>query len=123
VTGASGAPTNALLVQGAVASVIIVSGRVDQILQYAGFTLALMSALAVSSVIVLRFRRPDMPRPFRTWAYPVPPLFFLAVTIWTMLWAFRGRPLESSLALLTVASGGVIFFASEFRRKRRARNG
>ena len=70
---------------------------------------ALMSALAVSCVLVLRRTRPELQRPFRTWGYPLPPLFYLAVTGWTMLWAVRGRPLESLLALLTVGAGGVAF--------------
>jgi APA family basic amino acid/polyamine antiporter len=100
-------------VQGTVASVIIVTGRVDQILQYAGFTLAIMSALAVSCVLILRRRRPNLERPFRVWAFPIPPVFFLVVTIWTMFWAFFGRPVESAFALLTVVSGGVIFYLAE----------
>lgn len=112
-TNSSGAPANALLMQGTVASIIIVVGRVDQILQYAGFTLAFMSALAVSCVLVLRRRRPDLERPFRVWVYPIPPIIFLAVTIWTMFWAFFGRPVESAFALLTVVSGGVIFYLAE----------
>jgi APA family basic amino acid/polyamine antiporter len=107
---AKGAPVNAMLIQGVVASVIIVSGSVDQILQYAGFTLAIMSALAVSCVIVLRLRRPKMTRPFRIKGYPLPPLLYLTITVWTMFWAFQGRPVESSLALLTVIAGGVIFY-------------
>jgi APA family basic amino acid/polyamine antiporter len=108
-TNASGVPANALLVQGLVTSVIIVIGRVDQILLYTGFTLSLISALAVSCVIVLRIRQPDMKRPFRMPAYPLPPLIFLGVMIWTMFWAFQGRPVESTLALLTVVMGGVLF--------------
>ena len=109
----TGAPTTALLVQGVVTSVIVLSGRVDQIQQYAGFTLALFSALAVSCVVVLRRKRPELARPFRTWGYPVTPIFFVAVSVWTMFWAFRGRPTESTLALLTVALGGVIFWATQ----------
>jgi len=116
-TNKGGAPVNALLLQGLVASLIIMSGSVDQILAYAGFTLALMSALAVSCVIVLRYKRPDMNRPFRVWAYPLPPLFFLSVSIWTMYWAFQGRPVESTLALLTVAAGGGIFFGAALLRR------
>ena len=112
-----GAPVNALLLQGLVTSLIIMSGSVDQILSYAGFTLALMSALAVSCVIVLRFKLPDMPRPFRVWAYPLPPLFFIVVSLWTMFWAFQGRPLESTLALLTVAAGGGIFMGAALLRR------
>jgi len=116
-TNDGGAPVNALLLQGTMASLIILSGNVGQILSYAGFTLALMSALAVSCVIVLRFKRPDMERPFRVWAYPLPPLFFLIVSIWTMYWAFQGRPVESTLALLTVAAGGGIFFLAALLRR------
>ena len=107
----SGAPAAALVLQGIVISIIIVTGRIDQIIQYAGFTLTLFSSLAVSCVIVLRIRRPEMPRPFKAWGYPVTPLLFLGVSLWTMVWAFRGRPLESSLALLTVAAGGITFYA------------
>ncbi len=116
-TNADGAPGNALLLQGIVASVIVVSGSVDQILSYAGFTLALMSALAVSCVIVLRVRRPELPRPFKVWAYPLPPVFFIIVSVWTMYWAFQGRPVESTLALLTVALGGGIFFGASLLRR------
>ena len=105
----TGAPSRALLLQGVVTSAVIVSGRVDQIQQYAGFTLTLFASLAVSCVIVLRRRRPGLVRPFRTWGYPFTPLLFLAVSGWMMLWAFRGRPVESSLSLLTVAAGGLGF--------------
>jgi len=113
----AGAPVNALLLQGIVTTLIIVSGSVDQILSYAGFTLALMSALAVSCVIVLRIRRPALERPFRVRAYPLPPLFFMLVSVWTMYWAFQGRPVESTLALLTVAAGGGIFLAAALLRR------
>jgi APA family basic amino acid/polyamine antiporter len=109
LTNKAGAPGNALLLQGVVTTIVILTGSVDQILAYAGFTLALMSTLAVSCVIVLRIKRPDMPRPFKVYAYPLPPIIFLSVSLWTMFWAFEGRPLESSLALLTVAAGGGIF--------------
>ena len=112
----TGAPVAALLTQGIVTSIIILSGRVDQIQQYAGFTLTLFSSLAVSCVIVLRIRRPELERPFRAWGYPVTPLLFLGVSGWMMYWAFRGRPLESVLALLTVLLGGLIFAVSVSRR-------
>ena len=109
-TGAGrGVPVTALLLQGLVTSAIILSGRIDQIMQYAGFTLTLFSSLAVSCVIVLRIRRPEMPRPFRSWGYPWTPLFFLAVSVWMMFWAIKGRPVESMLSLLTVAAGGLVF--------------
>jgi APA family basic amino acid/polyamine antiporter len=104
------APTTALLLQGIVTSIIIVSGRIDQIQQYTGFTLTLFASIAVSCVITLRVRRPEMPRPFRTWGYPATPLLFIVVSVWMMVWAFQGRPVESSLSLATVIAGGMIFY-------------
>ena len=108
----TGAPAVALVTQGVVTSIILLSGRVDQIQQYAGFTVTLFASLAVSCVIVLRVRRPDAERPFRAWGYPLSPLLFLAVSVWMMYWAFQGRPVESTLSLLTVLAGGVIFALS-----------
>jgi APA family basic amino acid/polyamine antiporter len=101
-----------------VTSAVIVSGRVDQIQQYAGFTLTLFASLAVSCVIVLRRRRPDLCAPFRTWGYPFTPLLFLLVSLWMMVWAFRGRPVESTLALATVAIGGLAFVTVRARTRR-----
>jgi APA family basic amino acid/polyamine antiporter len=110
-TRESGAPVVALVIQGVVTSIIVLSGRVDQIQQYAGFTLSLFASLAVSCVIVLRARRPGDHRPFRAWGYPVTPLLFVGVSAWMMFWAFQGRPVESILSLLTVLVGGLIFAA------------
>lgn len=108
-TREGGAPATALVVQGIVTSLFVLSGRVDQIQQYAGFTLSLFASLAVSCVIVLRIRRPGAPRPFRAWGYPLTPVLFLTVSSWMMFWAFQGRPLESSLGLGTVLAGGLLF--------------
>jgi APA family basic amino acid/polyamine antiporter len=115
-TRADGTPVRSLVLQGLVTTVVILLGRVDQIMQYAGFTLSLFASLAVASLVVLRIRRPDLARPFRVWAYPLPPLLFLGVSVWMMFWAFRGRPVESSLGLLTVAVGGLAYGLARERR-------
>lgn len=104
-----GTPWSASVIQGIVTTLILLTGRVDQIQQYAGFTLTLFAALAVSCVIVLRIRRPDLHRPYRAWGYPLTPIVFLALSAWMMAWAFRGRPLESILGIATVLAGGLLF--------------
>jgi len=115
----SGAPAGAILLQGIVTSVIILSGRIDEIQQYAGFTITLFGSLAVLCVIILRFKRPDMPRPFKTWGYPITPILFLTLAGITMMWAIDGRPKESILGLATVAAGGALYFMSTQGRKTR----
>ncbi len=106
---ADGAPWSASVVQGLVTTLILLTGRVDQIQQYAGFTLTLFAALAISCVIVLRIRKPNARRPFRAWGYPATPLVFLALSLWMMFWAFRGRPWESTFGIATVITGGLLF--------------
>lgn len=117
VSERSKAPALALVLQGVVTSAIVLSGTVDQILQYAGFTLTLFASLGVSCVIVLRFRQPDAPRPFRTWGYPITPVLFLAVSAWTMVWAVRGRPWESALGVATAVVGGILCYLFDRRRR------
>ena len=117
VSASRGTPAAAIFLQGVATSVLILSGRIDQIQQYAGFTLTLFASLAVSCVIVLRFRKPGLERPFRTWGYPFPPLLFLSASAWMLYSAFGGRPVESTLSLLTVAVGGLAFWALSRGRK------
>ena len=105
VSPKTGAPATALLVQGVVTSLIIVTGRGDQIQQYAGFTLTLFASLAISCVLVLRWRRPDLPRPFRTPGYPLTPLVFVVSYACFLPAIFVERPIESWFGLAVIASG------------------
>ncbi len=41
-------------------------------------------ALSVAAVLVLRRRRPDLARPYRTWGYPVVPLLFLLAAVYLL---------------------------------------
>ncbi len=116
--GTTGAPTASLLLQGVITTAMILSGRVDQIQQYVGFTLTLFSSIAISCLIVMRIRNPRMPRPFRAWGYPLTPLLFLAVSLWALIWNFRGRPVESMLSLATVILGGALFYFTASRQTR-----
>jgi APA family basic amino acid/polyamine antiporter len=35
--------------------------------------------MAVGAVFVLRWKKPDLPRPYKTWGYPITPAFYLLV--------------------------------------------
>jgi APA family basic amino acid/polyamine antiporter len=66
--------------------------------------------LSVSSVIVLRRTRPDLPRPFRTPGYPAVPLLFLLGTGLLTTAAFTQRPEASIYSLLTILSGVPVYY-------------
>ena len=80
-----GIPVPAIVLQAVVATFLLVQGSFETVVSYVQFALALSSALAVAGVMVLRWRQPDLPRPYRAWGYPVTPLIFLGVTTW-MMW-------------------------------------
>ena len=78
------APVVALLVQGVLSCVLLLSGRFEMLLNFTTFALCLFSTICVLSVIVLRVRRPDLPRAFKTPGYPLTPLLFIAGNVWVL---------------------------------------
>jgi APA family basic amino acid/polyamine antiporter len=90
----------------------------ELVLVYIQFSLLLCSLLAVLGVIVLRTTQPDLPRPYRVWAYPLPPLAFAAVTIWMLIYLLRSNTTESLAALTTMLVGFLLYFCAGKRLRR-----
>jgi APA family basic amino acid/polyamine antiporter len=106
---ARGAPVFAIILQALVAIFLTLTATFNAVLTYVGFTLALFASLTVLGVFVLRIRHPDLPRPFKTWGYPVTPAIFLVLYGWMICYLFIERPLPSVCGLLTVASGLLLY--------------
>jgi APA family basic amino acid/polyamine antiporter len=53
----------------------------DLLYSYVIFGATIFYMLAIASVFVLRIRRPDLPRPYRTWGYPLTPLLYVAAAL------------------------------------------
>jgi APA family basic amino acid/polyamine antiporter len=103
-------PYIAMIVQAFVVTALILTGSFEAVLVYTQFVLLLSSFLAVLGLIVLRFRQPDLPRPYRVWGYPITPLIFLIVTLFMMLYTIQQRIVESLLGLATALVGLGIYF-------------
>ena len=58
--------------------------------------------LAIASVFVLRVRRPDLPRPYRTWGYPVTPLLYVVAALLLLGNMLRYQSRVESLAGLGI---------------------
>jgi len=61
-------------------------------------------------VIVLRQTQPNLPRPYKTWGYPVTPLLFLLISAWMMAHILRSHPRETLLGLSILALGLLLYF-------------
>lgn len=116
----NGAPVVAILFQTAIVFVLLLTATFAAVVNYIQFSLALCSFFTVLGVFVLRFKEPDLPRPMRTWGYPVTPLIFLAVTGW-MLWHLATRQTSESFAgFATMLLGLAIYAVSRKRTVRGA---
>jgi len=107
-----GIPIRATLVQFAIVNLLILVTTFQKVVNYVQFSLTLCSALTVLGVFVLRWQRPGLPRPYRTWGYPVTPAIFLAVSGW-MLWHMLEDPStrEPSLWGLATAALGLVVYS------------
>jgi APA family basic amino acid/polyamine antiporter len=115
---AQGAPAYAILFQLAVANLMLLTRSFEAVLDFIQFALLFCSFFTVLGVIKLRVTRPELPRPYRVWGYPVTPVVFLLVTIFMMYYLVTERPLQSVLSILIMISGLLIY---ALFRKRAAR--
>jgi APA family basic amino acid/polyamine antiporter len=113
-------PSFAILAQGVWAAALLVSGSYESLLDYAIFAIWLSYGMMVAGVIVLRIKRPDLPRPYRVWGYPVTPVVFVAITCWFLVNMLVTRPRPSLAALLLIASGVPVYLLWTRRRSRAA---
>lgn len=72
-------PEKSLWMQGIWASVLALSGQYGDLLDMISFVIVLFYMITVFGVIYLRFKKPELERPYKTWLYPVTPLLYLFI--------------------------------------------
>jgi APA family basic amino acid/polyamine antiporter len=112
-------PGFAVAAQGVWASVLLLSGTYETLADYAIFATWAFYALMVAGVMVLRQKRPDLPRPYRMWGYPITPLLFLGTAVWFLGNMLITRPGPSFAGLILIATGVPVYFVWH-RKERRA---
>jgi len=105
----NGAPAYAIVFQLVVATLLLFTRSFEAVLDFIQFSLLFCSFFTVLGVIKLRITRPELPRPYRAWGYPVTPLVFLLVTAFMMYYLLTERPLQSFLGTLIMISGLLIY--------------
>jgi APA family basic amino acid/polyamine antiporter len=104
-----GVPANAILLQLLLVNLLLLTRSFEQVVIYIQFALLLCALLTVLGVIVLRRTRPELPRPYKVWAYPLPPLLFAIITVWMMIYLLRSNPVESLAGLATMLVGLLLY--------------
>jgi len=98
-------PGQSILIQSAIAMLMVLIGSFEQLIIYIAFALNIFLWLAVVGVFLARKKKVGEESAVKVWGYPVVPVFFLLSSLVLMVFNYVNRPLESSAALLTVIFG------------------
>jgi APA family basic amino acid/polyamine antiporter len=110
-------PGACIVLLGVVSSIILLSGRYDELATLVIFPSWILYGMTAASVIVLRIKRPEMNRPFRVPGYPVVPIFFVLVAAALLYSTLLNSPRESGIGLVLIIAGLPFYFYWKRRRQ------
>jgi APA family basic amino acid/polyamine antiporter len=100
-------PTYSIIFQGVISIVIILSGTFDQILTYMGFSLGIFPIITVFGLFRLRKQKLSS---LKLPGYPITPAIYILAGIGMLVLSFMERPMESSIAILTILVGLPVYY-------------
>ena len=112
-------PAFSLIGQGIWAAALTVSGSYDFLYTYVIFGMMLSYTLTVIGLFVLRWKRPDVPRPYRCTGYPwLPAIYILIAAIWIINTVIR-RPTEAlgSAVIVLIGVPGYLYWKRATRKR------
>jgi len=114
-------PHMAILLQMGWACILALWGGIDHknfyrlLDDYVTVPSLLMNALTVGALFYLRKHKPDLPRPYKAWGYPLVPICFILSVLWMVFIEVRNDAL-SALAGIGMVAAGIPFYLY-FRKK------
>jgi APA family basic amino acid/polyamine antiporter len=99
------APGTALTVQCVWAAILCLSGTYGQLLDFLIFAVLIFYILTLVGLFVLRWSRPDMPRPYRAMGYPVLPALYIVMATFVEVQLLRYKPQYTWPGLIIVLLG------------------
>jgi APA family basic amino acid/polyamine antiporter len=112
-------PAFSLIGQGVWAAALTLSGRYDQLYTYVIYGMVLSYTLTVIALFWLRWKRPEIPRPYRCAGYPwLPAIYVLIGVAWILNTTIR-RPMESfwSMAIVLIGVPGYLYWKRSSQRQ------
>jgi APA family basic amino acid/polyamine antiporter len=91
-------------------ALLVLSGRYEQLFTYVIFASWILYGMTTAAVIVLRRKKPDLARPYKTLGYPVLPVLFVIAAISLVLSTLFDSPRESLLGLALIFLGLPFYF-------------
>jgi len=111
-------PHVAIIVLAIWGCVLSTSGTFEQLFTYVIFGYWIFMGLTVAGVIILRRKMPDLPRPYKTWGYPVTPVLFIFSAVFLTLNSLIRTFWNSAAGLGVIAIGIPVYFFWKSRLKK-----
>ena len=111
-------PSRAIIIHAVWTIILIIWGTFNKLLFFTGVAVWLFFSLAVAGLFVLRYKFPQIERPFKVWGYPVIPAIFILICTALFINTIVFYPVESLIGLCLMMSGIPIFIFSQKRRKK-----
>ncbi len=111
-------PSTGLYIQCVWASLLCLSGRYSDLLDYVVFTVLIFYVLTILSVYVLRIKKPDAERPYKAFGYPVLPAIYIITAIFIMVILLIYKPLYTWPGLIIVAIGVPIYYIWKYLKRK-----
>jgi len=105
-----GVPGFAIAVQGIWAVLLCLSGTYSNLLDYVIFAVLIFFTLTISSIFILRVKRPDIPRPYKAFGYPVIPAVYILTTLTIMVILLIYKPKYTFPGLIIVLLGIPVYY-------------
>jgi APA family basic amino acid/polyamine antiporter len=106
----NGVPGFALVVQGFWAILLCLSGTYGNLLDYVIFAVLIFFTLTILSIFILRVKKPDLPRPYKAFGYPVIPSLYILTTLTIMVILLIYKPDYTFPGLGIVLLGIPVFY-------------
>ena len=103
-------PIASLIVQGALAIILIFSGSFDQLITYVVFASFLFYGMSAGAVMIMRRKWPDVPRSYKTWGYPVTPILFILFSAYLVIESVIEAPRDVLIGAGIVLAGVPAYF-------------
>jgi APA family basic amino acid/polyamine antiporter len=111
-------PTTAIVAQAVIAGVFALSGTYEALFTKVIFSEYLFYALVTAGIFILRRRQPALPRPYRTWGYPLVPAIFVILSAVLLVNMFRQQRTDSLWGLALISSGLPAYFLWSLWKRR-----
>jgi len=106
-------PNFGLWIQCLVASILCLSGRYGDLLDMISFVVVIFYVLTILGIYILRVQRPDLPRPYKAFGYPVLPAIYMLMGIAFCILLIIYKPQFTWPGLIIVLIGIPIYFISK----------